>query len=162
MHLESSMTKKKYWIGDVAKRLGLSLRTIRYYEELGILKPRGRTAGHFRLYTEEDVKRLEAVQSLKSLGYSLKQVQDAMRAAAHSKTGHELVTGVLSDLGKQEALAREQLRYYRQTLKSIVKASELLEKCRGCRKKPSKSHCLTCKVFASEEEVPLLFRAAFA
>ena len=154
--------KERYWIGDVAKKLGLSLRTIRYYEELGILKPRGRTTGHFRLYTEDDVKRLEAVQSLKSLGYSLKQVQSVMSAASNSKTGHELVSTMLGDLEEQEALAKEQLRHYRQTLKSINAASKVLEKCLGCKKKPKKSHCLTCKVFDSEEGVPLLFRAAFA
>jgi DNA-binding transcriptional MerR regulator len=156
------MKKERYWIGDVAKKLGLSLRTIRYYEELGILKPRGRTAGHFRLYAEDDVKRLEAVQSLKSLGYSLKQIQDVMRATSHSKTGNELVSTILKDLGVQEALAKEQLRHYRETLKSIGMASQLLGKCLGCKKKPNKSNCLTCKVFSSEDEVPLLFRAAFA
>ena len=153
--------KERYWIGDVAKKLGLSLRTIRYYEELGILKPRGRTVGHFRLYTDDDVKRLEAVQNLKSLGYSLKQVQDVMHAASHSKTGNELVSTILGDLSKQEALAKEQLRHYRQTLRSINEASKLLERCVGCKKKPKKSNCLTCKVFDSEEEVPLIFRAAF-
>jgi DNA-binding transcriptional MerR regulator len=154
--------KERYWIGDVAKKLGLSLRTIRYYEELGILMPRGRTAGHFRLYTDDDMTRLEAVQSLKSLGYSLQQIQKVMRSASNSKTGHDLVSTILDDLGNQEALAKEQLRHYRQTLKSIKSASKALEKCLGCKKKPKKSHCLTCKVFDSEEEVPLLFRAAFA
>jgi DNA-binding transcriptional MerR regulator len=153
---------ERYWIGDVAKKLGLSLRTIRYYEELGILKPRGRTAGHFRLYTEDDVKRLEAVQSLKSLGYSLKQIQNVMAAASRSKTGHELVSTILSDLSKQEALAKEQIRHYRETLKSIENSSRVLKKCLGCKKKPKKSQCLKCEVFESEEEVPVIFRAAFA
>jgi DNA-binding transcriptional MerR regulator len=156
------MKMERYWIGEVARKLGISLRTIRYYEELGILKPKGRTAGHFRLYSEDDMKRLEAVQSLKSLGYSLKQIQEFMRTASHSKTGHDLVSTVLKDLRAQEELAKEQLRHYRQTLKSIDKASQLLGKCVGCEKKPSKSNCLTCEVFSSEEEVPLLFRAAFA
>ena len=42
-------------IGEVAERTGLSLRTIRYYEEVGLLSPSGRTAGGFRLYADSDV-----------------------------------------------------------------------------------------------------------
>ena len=156
------MGKMKYWIGEVAKETGLSLRTIRYYEELGLLRPKSRTAGHFRLYTESDMVRLQAIQTLKELGYPLKDIQQIMRSASTSKTGHELVTNILSDLQKQEALAREQLKRSRETLKGIDNASELLAKCLGCEKKPTRSHYLHCGVFPSDEEVPLIFRAAFA
>ncbi len=156
------MAKKKYWIGDVAKKLGLSLRTIRYYEEMGLLKPRGRTAGRFRLYDESDVLRLRAIQTLKHLGYSLKDIQQLMRAASTSKTGHELVKNMLADLQRQEQIAREQLKRCKETLKNIDSASRLLANCMGCKRKPTKSHCLHCKVFPSEEDVPIIFRAAFA
>ena len=156
------MGRNKYWIGEVAKERGLSLRTIRYYEEMGLLKPKGRTSGHFRLYTESDMVKLQAIQTLKDLGYSLKDIQELLRAASSSKTGHELATNILSDLQKQEKIARGQLKWSKETLKSIDLASELLAKCLGCKKKPKKSHCLHCKVFPSEEEVPIIFRAAFA
>jgi DNA-binding transcriptional MerR regulator len=156
------MTKRKYWIGEVAKETGLSLRTIRYYEELGLLRPKTRTAGHFRLYAESDVVRLKAIQTLKNLGYPLKDIQAVMKSASTSKTGHELVTAILSDLQKQEKLAKKQLKRCRETLKSIDTASELLAKCLGCKRKPTKSHCLHCDVFPSGEEVPLIFQAAFA
>jgi DNA-binding transcriptional MerR regulator len=155
------MPKKKLWIGEVAARLGVSLRTIRYYEELGLLKPKGRTEGRFRLYTEAEVTRLQAIQTLKSLGYSLTDITDLMRATASSKTGHELVTRMLRDLQKQEGTAREQLRWCKETLKSIDSASRLLANCLGCKRKPTKSHCLHCSVFPSEEEVPVIFKAAF-
>jgi DNA-binding transcriptional MerR regulator len=156
------MGKMKYWIGDVAKETGLSLRTIRYYEELGLLRPKSRTAGHFRLYAESDIVRLQAIQTLKELGYTLKDIQAVMRSASTSKTGNELVTNILRDLQKQEALAKKQLKRCKETLKSIDRAGELLAQCLGCDKKPTKSHCLHCKVFPSDEEVPLIFRAAFA
>ena len=48
-------------IGTVAERVGLSLRTIRHYEEVGLVVPSGRSAGGFRLYTDGDVERLEQV-----------------------------------------------------------------------------------------------------
>ena len=71
------MANKKYWIGEVAKETCLSLRTIRYYEELGLLRPKSRTAGHFRLYSESEMVRLRSIQTLKDLGYPLKDIQEA-------------------------------------------------------------------------------------
>ena len=67
-------------IGEVAERTGLSLRTIRYYEEMGLVVPSGRTPGGFRLYTEEDIDRLELVKRLKVLDLSLESTSDMLAA----------------------------------------------------------------------------------
>lgn len=63
-------------IGYVADRVGLSLRTVRYYEEIGLVEPSGRTDGGFRLYTEEDIARLELVKQLKPLEFSLDELRE--------------------------------------------------------------------------------------
>ena len=60
-------------IGELAERTGLSLRTIRHYDEIGILTPTGRTQGGFRLYTAEDESRLLLIRRMKPLGYSLEE-----------------------------------------------------------------------------------------
>lgn len=156
------MGKMRYWIGEVAKETGLSLRTIRYYEELGLIRPKSRTAGLFRLYSRSELDRLMAIQTLKNLGYPLKDIRAVMKSASTSKTGDELVTNILRDLQRQEELAKKQLARCKETIKSIDAASELLARCLGCKRKPTKAHCLHCKVFPSDEQVPLIFRAAFA
>jgi DNA-binding transcriptional MerR regulator len=61
-------------IGRVADAIGLSLRTIRYYEEIGLVKPSGRTAGGFRLYNDDDVDRLLLIKRMKPLGYPLEEM----------------------------------------------------------------------------------------
>jgi DNA-binding transcriptional MerR regulator len=61
-------------IGEVAERVGISLRTVRYYEEVGLVTPSGRTAGGFRLYSEDDVQRLLVVTGMKPLGLSLEEM----------------------------------------------------------------------------------------
>ena len=58
-------------IGEVAEQVGLSLRTIRYYEEVGLVTPSSRTSGGFRLYTETEVARLRLVKRMKPLEFSL-------------------------------------------------------------------------------------------
>jgi DNA-binding transcriptional MerR regulator len=64
-------------IGEVAEATGLTHRTIRYYEEMGLLPPPTRTQGDYRLYSESDVKRLSEIVRLKSLlGFSLSEIKE--------------------------------------------------------------------------------------
>jgi DNA-binding transcriptional MerR regulator len=64
-------------IGEIAERTGLTQRTLRYYEELGLLPPTDRLEGGFRLYTEVDVRRLEQIVEFKRLlGFSLQEIRE--------------------------------------------------------------------------------------
>ena len=66
-------------IGEVAARTELSLRSLRHWEEVGLLQPSGRTEGGFRLYTEADVEKILVIRRMKPLGFSLDQMRDVMR-----------------------------------------------------------------------------------
>lgn len=67
-------------IGELAERTELSLRTLRHYDEIGLVEPSGRSEGGFRLYTEDDYERLMLIRRMKPLGYSLEQMGDLLRA----------------------------------------------------------------------------------
>jgi MerR family transcriptional regulator, copper efflux regulator len=69
-------------IGHVAERTGLSLRTIRFYEEHGLVRPTARSDGGFRLYSEDDVARLEVIKRMKPLGFSLEEMQELLTVLA--------------------------------------------------------------------------------
>ena len=66
-------------IGELAEKTGLSLRTIRHYDEVGLLKPTGRTDGGFRLYTQGDLSRLMLIRRMKPLGFPLEEMTDLLR-----------------------------------------------------------------------------------
>jgi len=66
-------------IGEVAARTELSLRSLRHWDEVGLLRPSGRTDGGFRLYTEADVEKILLIRRMKPLGFSLDQMSAAMR-----------------------------------------------------------------------------------
>lgn len=66
-------------IGEVASRTELSLRSLRHWEEVGLLQPSGRTEGGFRLYTDADVEKILVIRRMKPLGFSLDQMKDVMR-----------------------------------------------------------------------------------
>ncbi|WP_305885953.1 MerR family transcriptional regulator [Streptomyces sp. C10-9-1] len=67
-------------IGEVAARTGLSLRTIRHYEDAALVVPSARSQGGFRLYTETDVARLMVIRRMKPLGFTLDQMRDLLDA----------------------------------------------------------------------------------
>lgn len=67
-------------IGEVAERTGLSHRTIRYYEEMGLVEPAARTEGGFRLYDEASIERLLLIMPMKPLGFSIEQIRDLLGA----------------------------------------------------------------------------------
>jgi|DewCreStandDraft_1066081.scaffolds.fasta_scaffold00173_18 DNA-binding transcriptional MerR regulator len=76
-HEQAESAEQRYMqIGEVAERTGLTQRTLRYYEEIGLLPPAARMEGGFRLYTEADVRRLETIVQLKRLlGISLAEIK---------------------------------------------------------------------------------------
>jgi MerR family transcriptional regulator, copper efflux regulator len=98
-------------IGQVAERTGLSLRTIRFYEENGLVIPTARSEGGFRLYSDEDVARLEVIKRMKPLGFTLEEMQELL--------------GLLHDLDHSTA-DREQLgdrlRMFHEAAKARVTA----------------------------------------
>jgi DNA-binding transcriptional MerR regulator len=68
--------KKSVQIGELAKRLGITTRTIRYYEEIGLMGRSERLGGGTRTYSKEDILRLKFILKLKELGISLKEMQE--------------------------------------------------------------------------------------
>ncbi|MBL1097874.1 MerR family transcriptional regulator [Streptomyces coffeae] len=91
-------------IGDVARHSGVSTRMLRHYDALGLVRPTGRTVGGYREYSAEDVRRIFHVESLRSLGLSLKQVGRALEDPAFTPST------LVSDLIRwtEDRLEREQ------------------------------------------------------
>ncbi|MEK6312532.1 MULTISPECIES: MerR family transcriptional regulator [Curtobacterium] len=73
-------------IGELAERAGMSLRTIRHYDEVGLLVPSGRTAGGFRVYTAEDLERLLVIRRMKPLGFTLDEMAELLRVVDGLRT----------------------------------------------------------------------------
>ncbi|WP_168583100.1 MerR family DNA-binding transcriptional regulator [Gephyromycinifex aptenodytis] len=90
--LRPSETATQIQIGEVAARTGLSLRTIRYYEDVGLLTPAARTKGGFRLYSEADMARLQLLQQMKPLEWRLEEMGDllgVLTSLAANPSSHE-------------------------------------------------------------------------
>src|SRR5947208_6219827 len=65
-------------VGELARRTGLTIRTLHHYDEIGLLKPSLHTESGHRLYAAGDIARLQQIKSLRQLGFSLEQVRDCL------------------------------------------------------------------------------------
>ncbi|MCK6065739.1 MULTISPECIES: MerR family transcriptional regulator [Microbacterium] len=65
-------------IGEVAERTALSFRSLRHWDDVGLVQPSARTEGGFRLYTEKDVERILIIRRMKPLGYTLDEMRELL------------------------------------------------------------------------------------
>lgn len=97
-------------IGEVAARTELSLRSLRHWDEVGLLEPSGRTEGGFRLYTEQDVAKILVIRRMKPLGFSLEEMKAVMADIAtlrEASSGPDAVAQARSRLLGTQAEAGE-------------------------------------------------------
>src|SRR5918999_2454445 len=66
---------KRYTVKAVSKIAGVSVRTLHHYDEIGLLKPSGKSGAGYRLYGEKDLERLQQVLFFKELGFDLKEIK---------------------------------------------------------------------------------------
>lgn len=78
---------EKLRIGEFAKRAGVTPRTVRYYESLGLLGPSEREGAGFRYYTEVELARLQKINALKELGLSLEEIATVVPLYFEDPTG---------------------------------------------------------------------------
>jgi len=106
-------TTDLHQIGVVADTVGLSLRTIRHYEEVGLVVPSGRSHGGFRLYTNDDIDRLVQVKAMKPLGFSLDEISEVLelrRAMRAKELTADTTAQLLSYLDRATARCDDQQR----------------------------------------------------
>ena len=107
-------------IGVLASRSGLPVKTLRYYEDLGLLPAIGRSEGGYRLFAEESLRRLEFIRRLKTLGLSLEEIQGCL--AVHD-AGELPCDDIQIQLGRQiERIDGQikELRQLRQELQDLL------------------------------------------
>lgn len=116
-------------IGQVAERTELSLKTIRHYDEVGLVQPSARSGGGFRLYTETDVERLLVIRRMKPLSFTLAEMKQLLESL--DILGDPAATGdrraeAATELLDFRAKARESADRLRKQLAYAEEFTELL------------------------------------
>lgn len=108
------MSAKRMRVGELARRTGLSVRALHYYDEIGLLSPSQRSESGYRLYNRDDVALLQKIKSLQQLGLSLAEIRACLDRSGVSS--RELIARHLARLDEQIKL----LNSLRDRLKDIA------------------------------------------
>jgi len=118
--------KDLHQIGEVADQLGLSLRTVRYYEEMGLIAPAERTEGGFRLYSDDEIERLGLIKEMKPLGFTVQEMRALLDARDRLAEGND--AEARDALKGFATAARQKIEELREQLARAEKFSRALER----------------------------------
>ncbi len=111
---------KQYWkVGELSKTTGLTTRTLRFYNQIGLLSPSGKTESGHRLYNESDLSRLQQILSLKELGLSLEEINCILVSDQISP---------LEIVNLQIVRIKEKIKGQQQLLEQLQHVSKLMKK----------------------------------
>ena len=130
-------TEGNYAIGEISRLVELSQRTIRYYEEIGLLHSVRRIENGKRVYTDNDVRRLKFINRLKVLGLSLAEMVELEKIYRKQRNNREILPKLLQILDEravqidervaQLVALKKEIREYQQRLRSKVLQDATLE-----------------------------------
>lgn len=131
-----------YQIGEIAKQLGLSTRTVRYYEELGFIRP-ARTQGGFRLYSERDADIIRMVIRFRDLGMALEEIK-ALISPAPPEIAQDTVQRLREALTFRRQEFERRIEQHQEGIAQIDRVLQILSNCDQCGHPIEGEACRRC------------------
>lgn len=119
-------------VGDLARLTGKSVRAIRLYEEIGLLRPATRSSGGFRLYDASAVERIRWIELLHGLGFSLQEMRELRASWWGSGFGPEAMEALRALFERKLEETRAAIQRHRQLERELKDGLTYLETCRAC------------------------------
>lgn len=141
------VSKDMLKIGVFARLADTNLRTLRYYEEMGLLVPALRSDGGFRYYRPTDANRVRMIRNLQELGLQLDQIAELLRTRDEDGDRHSWLQRVERALREQERLIGDRIEALEAQKKELGHALEKLRSCAPCDHSPNASNnfCEPCQ-----------------
>jgi len=146
-------------IGEVCRRTGVTLRTIRYYQSLGLVEAAHRTRGGLHLYRAEVCDRIQFIRDLGSLDVPLARIREMLERRRTARTGAEGAHDIVAALAHSLTDVEKRLQQYLVLRQEITEALGVLETCLRCSARPSREVCTACENLTRRERVPAYVRA---
>jgi DNA-binding transcriptional MerR regulator len=145
-------------VGELAKAVGKTVRAMHLYEELGLLEPRARSEGGFRLYGPEAVDRIHWIVKLQAIGFTLAEIQGFVKDFREAHSAPEASARVRALFEEKQQQIREQITQLQVIENDLVEALSYLDSCQPCSTDHGPSECAACDHHGHQKgEAPLLF-----
>ena len=114
--------KERISIGDLAKGTGTKVVTVRYYEQIGLLPVPSRTAGNYRTYSNEHMRRLRFIRRCRDLGFTLDQIRDLLRLSSQKD----------EECGEVDRITAQHLIEVEQKISDLKRLAKELRRLNNC------------------------------
>ncbi len=148
--------------GEMARRSSNTLRTVRFYEEEGILRPVRRTDGGHRLFDPSELDRLMLVTDLRAAGLSLDEIKQILDVKQRSTSGGEAGRRATEILGRRIGELREKLAVLARLQDDLTQTSEIVSVCVTCQDTSFPARCESCSVLTSRTSLPRSMRVLWS
>lgn len=144
-----------YSIGQIAKIAKVSNRTLRYYEELGLIAPKSRGENRYRYYDDSHLQRLNTIKMLQESGFALKEIVAALQPQLDPQgnityLGQEMARKIYKALEEQRNRLTERQKEVALAIDEIGRTMKHLTDCFGCKIAGSLEECAKCEAGAAE------------
>jgi DNA-binding transcriptional MerR regulator len=119
-------------VGELAKAVGKTVRAMHLYEELGLLEPRARSEGGFRLYGPEAVDRIHWIVKLQAIGFTLAEIQGFVKDFMQAGSAPEATARVRALFTEKQQQIREQITQLQVIENDVTEALAYLDSCQTC------------------------------
>jgi DNA-binding transcriptional MerR regulator len=145
-------------VGELAKAVGKTVRAMHLYEELGLLEPRSRSEGGFRLYGADAVERIHWIVKLQAIGFTLAEIQGFVRDFQHAGSGRVAAERVRALFTEKQTQIREQITQLQVIENDVSEALAYLDSCQTCSDDFAPTECGACDHEGHHKgEAPALF-----
>jgi DNA-binding transcriptional MerR regulator len=141
--------------GDMARLSRNTLRTVRFYEESGLLSPVQRTEGGHRLFPAAELSKLLLVTDLRAAGFSLDEIREMLEVKLHSVSGGEAARDVICRIDEQLDSMTARVELLERLVSELRSTRTLLRGCVECKDNENFPHaCADCTVMAKPSNLP--------
>lgn len=148
--------------GEMARRSNNTLRTVRFYEEEGILRPVRRTDGGHRLFDRSELERLMLVTDMRAAGLSLDEIKQILEIKQRAGTGGEAAREAREILTRRIADLTEKVAVLQRLQGDLTEATHIMSECLDCQEPHAEARCTTCHVVTSKPSVPRSLRVLWS
>lgn len=143
-------------VGDLAELSGKTVRAVHHYEELGLIKPVGRSHGGYRLFTNDTLTRIRWVGMLQDLGLSLSEIRDWLQDLEDKQTGPVAMQEVRELFERKLAETRQSVDRLKSLERELLSSIAYLSTCTSCQHEESIAACGACDQPHAEVRLPQL------
>ena len=135
---------EKFTIGALAKKVGKTTRTLRFYEEQGLISPEERTQGGYRLYSHQTMVRLQWITQLQQMGFSIKDIQSFIQQLSNMQHPPTKMIHLSQFYTKCLKETREEIRRLEERARNLEASVAMLSSCQSCNSILDHTACRSC------------------